>query len=127
MPGNAAVVIALALGAVAGGAAVHSLGAEAKPPVYFVAENDVVDAEGYRKEYLPLAKASIQAHGGKYLAAGIATPFAGEPPKSRVVILVWESQEQLQQWFQSSEYRQARAVGEKYARYRNYAVAGVAK
>jgi len=68
-------------------------------PFTFVAENDVTDAEGYKTQYLP--PGSIKAHGGRYLAAGTVTAFAGEPPKSRVVIRVWGSMEQLQGWFTS--------------------------
>jgi uncharacterized protein (DUF1330 family) len=110
-----------------GTVAVQSLHAQAKPPVYFVAENDVSNPEGYRKEYLPPAQASIKAHGGRYLAAGNATAMAGEAPKSRVVILVWDSMEALQGWFNSPEYKEARKIGEKYAKYRNYAVPGVSQ
>jgi len=115
------------VGAGLGGAAIQGLHAQAKPPVYFVAENDVTNPEGYRTEYLPLAQPSIKAHGGRYLAAGNATALAGEPPKSRVVILVWDSMEQLQGWFNSPEYQKARKIGEQYAKYRNYAVPGVAQ
>ena len=108
-----------------GAATVEGLHAQAKPPVYFVAENELTDPDGYRKEYLPLAQAAIKAHGGRYLAAGDAKSYAGEPPKGRVVILVWDSVEQLEGWFNSPEYRKARAIGEKYAKYRNYAIPGV--
>ncbi len=119
--------LAMIVGAGLGGAAIQGLHAQAKPPVYFVAENDVTNPEGYRTEYLPLAQPSIKAHGGRYLAAGNATALAGEPPKSRVVILVWDSMEQLQGWFNSPEYQKARKIGEQYAKYRNYAVPGVAQ
>jgi uncharacterized protein (DUF1330 family) len=43
----------------------------------------------YGKEFQPIAQKTIKAHGGKYLAAGTATA-SGEPPKSRVAIMVWE-------------------------------------
>ena len=119
--------LAMIVGAGLGGAAIQGLHAQAKPPVYFVAENDVTNPEGYRTEYLPLAQPSIKAHGGRYLAAGNATALAGEPPKSRVVILVWDSMEQLQGWFNSPEYQKARKIGEQYAKYRNYADPGVAQ
>jgi uncharacterized protein (DUF1330 family) len=115
------------VGIVIGAVAVQNLHAQAKPPVYFIAENDVTDSDGYKTEYLPLAQASIKAHGGRYLAAGSATPFAGDPPKSRVVIHVWDSMEQLQAWFNSPDYREARKIGEKYAKFRNYAIPGISQ
>lgn len=46
---------AFALGAVA----VQTLHAQAKPPVYFVAENNVTNADGYKSEFLSLAQPSI--------------------------------------------------------------------
>ena len=122
-----AATLAMLTGVGLGAAAVQGLHAQAKPPVYFVAENELTNSEGYRKEYLPLAQASIKAHGGRYLAAGDATSFAGDPPKGRVVILVWDSMDQLQAFFNSPDYKQARAIGEKYAKYRNYAIPGVAQ
>jgi len=114
-------------GVAIGAIAIQSLYAQAKPPVYFVAENDVTDPDGYKTQYLPPAQASIKAHGVRYLAAGTATAFAGEPPKSRVVIHVWDSMEQLQGWFNSPEYREARKIGEKYAKFRNYAIPGISQ
>jgi heme-degrading monooxygenase HmoA len=39
--------------------------------------------------------------------------------------LIWDSTEQLEEWFNSPEYKKARAIGEKYAKYRNFAVAGI--
>ena len=120
-------IVSILTGIAVGGVAIQSLHAQAKPPVYFVAENDVTDPEGYKTEYLPLAQASIKAHGGRYLAAGTATSFAGEPPKSRVVIHVWDSMEQLQEWFNSPDYKAARRIGEKYAKFRNYAIPRVSQ
>jgi uncharacterized protein (DUF1330 family) len=119
------IMISMLTGIAIGTVATQSLHAQAKPPVYFIAENDVTDPIGYKTEYLAPAQASIKAHGGRYLAAGTAIAFAGEPPKSRVVIHVWDSMEQLQAWFNSPDYRAARKIGEKYAKFRNYAIEGV--
>lgn len=118
-----AMLIGIGLGA-AGVTVTH---AQTKAPVYFVAENTLNNPEGYKNEYLPKAKASIKAHGGRYVAAGAATPIVGEAPKGRVVILEWDSMEQLKEWFNSPDYQAARKVGEKYATYVNFAVPGVAK
>jgi len=125
MKTQTAVLVSMLFGFVSGAIVIQSLSAQMKAPVYLIAENQVTDPEGYKKEYLPLAQAALKAHGGRYLAAGKATAFAGEPPKSRVVILVWDSMEQLEGWFNSPEYRAARKIGEKYAVYRNYAIPGM--
>ena len=118
--------VSVLAGSAFGGIAVQSLHAQSKPPVYLIGEIEISDAEGYRRDYLPRAQALIKQHGGRTVAAGSATPLAGEPPRSRVAIYAWDSMEQLIGWFNSPEYQEARKIGEKYARYRNFAVPGVA-
>jgi uncharacterized protein (DUF1330 family) len=119
-PIAAATFVGICIGAIG----VEALRAQAKPPVYAVGEVDVRDPEGYSKEYVPLARSSIKAHGGQYLAAGAATAIDGEPPK-RLVIIKWDSLDQLKGWRHSPEYTKARAIGEKYATYRVFAIEGM--
>jgi uncharacterized protein (DUF1330 family) len=99
--------------------------AQARPPVYFVVENEISDVQGYLKEYAARARDMIKANGGRYLAAGDATTYVGEPPKSRVAIFVFDDLQQIQTWLNSPEYKELRKVGEKYAKFRNYAVPGI--
>ena len=127
MKTGVAVTLALMTGAGIGAGAIQTLHAQSKPPVYMIADNDVTDAEGYRKEYLPLAQPTIKAHGGVYVAAGKGTAIDGDPPKGRVVILRWENLEQLKGWRNSPEYTKARAIGDKYAKFRVFAVEGVSQ
>jgi uncharacterized protein (DUF1330 family) len=53
------------------------------------------------KEYVPKAEAIIKEAGGRYVASGGAgssgkhVRFEGELPKSRVVILIWDSLEKI--------------------------------
>jgi len=122
-----AMALALLAGMAIGAAGIEGLHAQAKPPVYLIADNTVTSPEAYAKEYLPLAQAAIKAHGGRYIAAGKGTAIDGEPPKGRVVILKWDSLEQLKGWRYSPEYMKARAIGEKYATFRDFAVEGVAQ
>jgi uncharacterized protein (DUF1330 family) len=93
-----------------GVAGVHELHAQARPPVYMIGNNEVTDQAGYTKEYLPPAQASLKAHGARYIAAGKGTAIDGEPPKGRVVILRWDSMEQLLAWRHSPEYEKARKI-----------------
>lgn len=118
-------MITLLVGIMVGAAAVQGLHAQAKLPVYFVGDNDVSDAERYAKEYLPRATALIKAGGGRYLAAGKASSFDGPPPNSRNIIIVWDSMDQLKTWFNSPEYREARTIGDKYAKFHTYAIEGI--
>ena len=119
------VALSMLAGAAVGAFAIQGLYAQAKPPVYFVVENEISDVQGYLKEYAARARDMIKANGGRYLAAGDATTFVGEPPKSRVAIFVFDDLQQIQTWLNSPEYKDLRKVGEKYAKFRNYAAPGV--
>jgi uncharacterized protein (DUF1330 family) len=120
----AAALSALA-GTIIGAGAIHTLHAQAKPPVYMIALNEVSNQEGYSKEYLPLAQKTLKDHGGVYIAAGPGMQVAGNLPNGRVVILRWESMEALQRWRNSPEYQAALKIGEKFAKYNIMAVNGV--
>jgi uncharacterized protein (DUF1330 family) len=117
--------IRLVDGAALGAAAVEVLHAQATPPVYMIAINEVTNPEGYKNEYLPPAQASIKAHGGVYIAAGTGTVIDGDLPKGRTVILRWDSMEKLMAWRHSPEYEAARKIGDKFAKYNLVAVEGV--
>jgi uncharacterized protein (DUF1330 family) len=120
-----AIMLTALIGFGLGGAAVQTIHAQAKPPVYMIAINEVSNQEGYAKEYLPDAQKAIKDHGGVYIAAGPGTQIAGGLPNGRVVILRWESMEALQKWRNSPEYQGALKKGEKYAKYNIIAVNGV--
>jgi uncharacterized protein (DUF1330 family) len=121
-----AVSLAMLAGVAVGALAVHGLHAQAKPPVYTVTEIDVTNIDAYTKEYAPLAQASIKASGGKLLAAGQkVTALEGDPPKPRVAIQMWDSLEKAQAWRNSAEYKKAREIGNKYAKFRAFAVEGL--
>jgi uncharacterized protein (DUF1330 family) len=126
MKTNYKLAIALVAGAAIGGAAIQGLHAQAKAPVYSVTEIDVTNIDAYTKEYAPLAQASIKKSGGKLLAAGQkVTSLEGDPPKSRVAIQVWDSLEQAQAWRNSADYKAARMIGDKYAKFRAFTVEGL--
>jgi uncharacterized protein (DUF1330 family) len=113
-------------GAALGALAVQGLHAQAKPPIYYVAEIDISDVDTYVKEYAPKAQASIKAHGGKFLAAGQnVTSIEGEPAKTRVAIQQWDSMDKIKAWRASDEYKEARKIGDKIAKFRSFTVEGV--
>jgi len=112
-------------GVALGAAAVQTLHAQAKPPVYMIAINEVSNQEGYAKEYVPPAQKSVTDRGGVYVAAGPGTQVTGNLPNGPVVILRWESMEALQNWRNSPEFQAAFKIGEKYARFNIVAVNGI--
>jgi uncharacterized protein (DUF1330 family) len=133
MSSNFRIAIVMLAGVALGALAVEGLHAQAKPPVYYVSEIDVRDADTYAKEYAPKAQAIIKAAGGRFVAvggvagnlAGKLTTFEGEAPK-RVTIQVWDSLEKIKAWRDSKEFVEIRKVGEKYATFSHgFAVDGV--
>ena len=119
------IALSMAVGAVLGGAAIQALHAQAKPPVYMIAINEVGDQERYAKEYVSPAQKSVKDHGGEYVAAGPGTQLAGNFPNGPVVILRWESMEALQGWRNSPDFQAALKIGEKYAKFNIIAVNGL--
>ena len=121
--------LALLAGVAIGASAVQGLHAQAKPPVYFIAEIDVSNPDAYAKEYAPKAQAMIKAAGGRFLAIGVGpkvTTFEGDPPK-RLVLQVWDSMDKIQAWRNNPDYQALRKIGEQYAKFRSFAIEGMAQ
>jgi uncharacterized protein (DUF1330 family) len=117
-----AVIAGFGLGAIT----IHGLHAQAKPPVYIVSEIDVTNVDAYTKEYVPLARAAIKTSGGKLLGASQkVTSLEGAPQNSRVTINVFDSLEKAQASRNAADYKAARVVGDKYAKFRAYVVEGL--
>jgi len=117
------VALALLAGIGIGAVTVQGLRAQTKTPAYVIAEIDVIDQDGYAREYQP---AALKAISTKFLSRGSKTiSFKGEPPK-RIVVFAFDDLDQAQAAFTSEAYNQAYAIGSKYAKFRIFAVEGVA-
>lgn len=120
-----AVMLAAIAGIGLGAAAVEGLHAQAKPPVFTVAEIDVSNVDAYGKEYAPKAQALIREKGGKILVgSNNVTSFEGAPAK-RLAVHQWESMEKAKAWHGSKEYKELRKIGDKYAKFRIMAAEGL--
>jgi len=92
---------------------------------YIVVEIDVTDPEGY-EEYRRLAAPTVINSGGKYIVrGGETTSLYGDPPKSRIAIMLFESMDKAKAAFDSPAFKAAKAIGDKYANFRVYAVEGL--
>jgi uncharacterized protein (DUF1330 family) len=121
-----AVSLALAAGFGLGAIAIEGLHAQAKPPIYYIAEIDVHNADGYMNDYAPKAQAVIRKSGGRILAASNSPrSIEGQPPKGRVVVQQWDSIEQIMAYRNSEEFKQVRQIGNKYATFRAFALEGM--
>ena len=109
-----------------GAAAIHALHAQAKPPAFVVGEIDIANVAAFDKEYVPPAAKAVVDGGGKYIVrGGKSITLYGEPPK-RLAIMQFESLEKAEAAFKSKAYTDAKQIGDKYAKFRIYAIEGLA-
>jgi len=109
-----------------GAAAVQTLHAQTKPPAYNIAEIAIKDQDGYNKEYLPLITKVLTDAGGKFLLRGGKTiSYEGAAPAPRVVVIQFENLDKLQALYDSAPYKQAIAIGDKFATQRIFGAEGV--
>lgn len=73
-----------------------------------ISEVEILD-EAQGRRYRELAAASIEAHGGRYLARGaIPTALEGEAePGKRIVVVEFPDRESAERWYRSDEYAAA--------------------
>ena len=121
--------LGLLTGVFVGAAMVTGLHAQSKSPAYVVGEITVTNPQAYGKEYAPKAQAIVKAAGGRVIALGGAggagstsiTTLEGRPPQ-RAVIIEFPSMEAINAWWNGPAYKKARAIGDKYATFRDFAV-----
>jgi uncharacterized protein (DUF1330 family) len=120
--------LAALAGAALGAAAVSGLHAQAKPPAYVVVEIDVTNQDGFMKEFAPKAQKALGDGGSKAIArGGKVVTIEGTPPKSRVGINSFANLDAALAAFNSPAYKAARTIGDKYGKFRIYAVEGLAQ
>jgi uncharacterized protein (DUF1330 family) len=118
------VSVSMLVGAVFGGAAIEVLHAQAKP-VFQITMQDVSNPEALAKEFVPLARETIKKNGGKVLAGSAPVMLEGTAPAKRVVVNMWPSMDAVKTWWDSADYKKAREIGNKYAKFTVLLVEGV--
>jgi uncharacterized protein (DUF1330 family) len=92
---------------------------------YVIADMDVTDPARY-EEYRKLTPGAIAAYGGKFVArGGEVVPLEGGWAPRRVVIIEFPSLDAAKTFWDSPEYRAARAVRKGAANARLIAVDGL--
>ena len=101
------IVLAVAVGAAFGAAAVQGLHAQAKPKAYSVTETELLDTAA-QQVYTPLVQAAQKAAGAGArnfrTAGGRVVALEGAAPK-RVAITEWDSLEQAQAFYNSKAFK----------------------
>lgn len=79
-------------------------------PAYVIANLDVTDPEAFAA-YVAAAPATVEAHGGEYLARGGASElWEGDLSVKRVILVRFPSVEAARSWYHSDEYAQLREL-----------------
>lgn len=92
---------------------------------YMIFDVEVLDPQQY-EAYRKLAAPTVAQRGGRYIVrGGAAEGLEGGWDPKRVVVLQFDSKEQALAWYESPEYRTARAMRERTARSRALVVEGV--
>jgi uncharacterized protein (DUF1330 family) len=94
-------------------------------PAYILVDIEVTDPARY-EQYKALAPAAIEKYGGRYLVRGGATNvLEGDWRPSRVVVLEFPDGDAVRRFYESQEYREARAKRAGAARMSMVAVDGI--
>jgi uncharacterized protein (DUF1330 family) len=94
-------------------------------PAYVIVEADVRDPEAYRS-YMAASPGAIAAGGGRFVVRGGETvTLEGDWQPKRIVVLEFEALEAAKRWYESEDYRAAKALREGVADLKMIAVAGV--
>jgi uncharacterized protein (DUF1330 family) len=92
---------------------------------YVIFDVDVHDPEQYG-EYRQLSGPSVAQYGGRFVVrGGQASNLEGAWEPKRVVVLQFDTVEQARTWYDSPEYRAARAIRERASRAEAIIVEGV--
>ena len=84
-------------------------------PAYVIANIDVPDPEGSEGSKA-LSTESASRYGGRFVARGGATVvLEGDWAPKRLVVLEFADLDAVRRWYDSPEYREARAIRERTA------------
>ena len=119
--------LAMLAGAVLGAVGMSALHAQAKPPAYVIAELDVTNEDGFLKEFTPLAQKALAESGNKAIVRGGKIVMIEGAPAKRIVINSFANLDVAVAAYDSAAYKDARKIGDKYAKFRLIAVEGLAQ
>jgi uncharacterized protein (DUF1330 family) len=70
----------------------------------------------------------FKPYSGRYVVrGGTVAPLEGDAPKGRIVMIAFDSMQQAQDWYNSSEYNEIMSIRHRSASSRVYIVEGIAE
>jgi uncharacterized protein (DUF1330 family) len=122
--------LAMLVGAALGGGAIEALHAQARPPVYYVADfSEIVDPVGWSalgNRTNATAAQLFKDFGGEYVTrTDHVTPLEGGSPPKRMVIVRFDSAEQAKAWYNSPTQKKVNEIRLKTTMSRTFLVEGL--
>ena len=90
---------------------------------YVIVELEVTDQEEYAA-YVPLATASVERHGGRFLVRGGEYEVIEGEWSPRMVVLEFESLDAVRRWYHSVDYQECLQMRLRSSKGRMIAVEG---
>jgi uncharacterized protein (DUF1330 family) len=116
---NYKIALGIVAGIAIGGVAVHGLHAQAKPKALAVIQITESDHQGFMKEYAPVVRKVLESKGAKYVSrGGDLVTIEGTDPPTRLTIIEFENLDNAKEAFTSAEYKDARKIGDKFAKFK---------
>jgi uncharacterized protein (DUF1330 family) len=138
-----ALSLALFTGVVVGGAAVGGLNAQTpspqqqlaqgqasqlsnqnqRPRYFVITEQEITDQAKYNSDYAPKVTKTILDHQGRFVVrSDQITNLAGDPGPKRIVILGFDSMDQIQRWQNSADYKDLMPIRQQVMKLKQFAV-----
>jgi uncharacterized protein (DUF1330 family) len=96
------------------------------PPGYVIAEAEVTNPEALQKYGEKIAETLAPFNHRYVVSTGKIQALEGDPPKSRVVIIEFDSVQKAHEWYDSPAYAAIRPIRQMAAKSRIFIVEGTA-
>jgi uncharacterized protein (DUF1330 family) len=123
-----ALTLAVLVGAVVGGVSVGGLNAQSqntsqRPRYFVITEQEITDQQRYNSEYAPKVTKTILDHQGRFVVRNDQiTHLAGEPAPKRIVILGFDTMDQIKRWQNSEDYKNLQPIRDQLMKLKQFAV-----
>jgi uncharacterized protein (DUF1330 family) len=95
------------------------------PPGYVIAEAEVIDATALQKYGEKIAETLAPFNHRYIVSTSKIQALEGDPPKSRVVIIEFDSVQKAHEWYDSPAYAAIRPIRQSAAKSRIFIVEGL--
>jgi uncharacterized protein (DUF1330 family) len=97
--------------------------ATTRPAVFVITEQTFIDEKKYNDEYAPKVLKTIKDHGGRFIVrTAEVTSLQGDPGPKRLVIIGFESMDEVKKWQSSKDYTDLKPLRDQVLKIRQFAV-----